>query len=215
MSSAAAKTRFSPHEYLALERRSETRNEYYHGEIFAMAGANREHNLITANVLRDIGNQLEDRPCESYPSDMRVAVEATGLYTYPDVSVVCGDPRFQDSTADTLLNPTVLIEVLSPSTEAYDRGIKFHQYRRIVSLREFVLISQDRMMVELYTRQGSNWVLSELSEPDQILTLESIGCQIPLADLRQGQVLRTRHDRGADTSPWVNIGSPGTARALI
>lgn len=180
MSSAAVKTRFSPQEYLALERRSEIRNEYYNGEIFAMAGASREHNLIAGNVNAEIRDQLLDRPCESYPSDMRVSIVPTGLYTYPDVSVVCGEPRFEDSTSDTLLNPTVIIEVLSPSTEAYDRGIKFRHYRRIVSLREFVLISQDRMMVELYTRQGYNWILSELSEPDQVLKLESIGCQIPL-----------------------------------
>ena len=180
MSSAATKIRFTPQEYLALERKSETRNEYYNGEIFAMAGASREHNLIVANLLRDIGNQLEDRPCESYPSDMRVSIEATGLYTYPDVSVVCGEPRFQDREVDTLLNPTVIVEVLSPSTEAYDRGDKFRHYRRIDSLREFVLISQDRMMVERYTRQGKDWVLSDMTDPDQVLKLESIGCQIPL-----------------------------------
>ena len=180
MSSAATKIRFTPQEYLALERKSETRNEYYNGEIFAMAGASREHNLIVANLLRDIGNQLEDRPCESYPSHMRVFIEATGLYTYPDVSVVCGEPRFQDREVDTLLNPTVIVEVLSPSTEAYDRGDKFRHYRRIDSLREFVLISQDRMMVERYTRQGKDWVLSDMTDPDQVLKLESIGCQIPL-----------------------------------
>ncbi len=180
MSSAATKIRFTPQEYLALERKSETRNEYYNGEIFAMAGASREHNLIVANLFRDIGNQLEDRPCESYPSHMRVSIEATGLYTYPDVSVVCGEPRFQDREVDTLLNPTVIVEVLSPSTEAYDRGDKFRHYRRIDSLREFVLISQDRMMVERYTRQGKDWVLSDLTDPDQVLKLESIGCQIPL-----------------------------------
>ena len=180
MSSAATKIRFTPQEYLALERKSETRNEYYNGEIFAMAGASREHNLTVANLLRDIGNQLEDRPCESYPSDMRVFIEATGLYTYPDVSVVCGEPRFQDREVDTLLNPTVIVEVLSPTTEAYDRGDKFRHYRRIDSLREFVLISQDRMMVERYTRQGKDWVLSEMTDPDQVLKLESIGCQIPL-----------------------------------
>ena len=180
MSSAATKIRFTPQEYLALERKSETRNEYYNGEIFAMAGASREHNLTVANLLRDIGNQLEDRPCESYPSDMRVYIEATGLYTYPDVSVVCGEPRFQDREVDTLLNPTVIVEVLSPSTEAYDRGNKFRHYRRIGSLREFVLISQDRMMVERYTRQGNDWVLSDMTDPDQVLKLESIGCQIPL-----------------------------------
>ena len=180
MSSAATKIRFTPQEYLALERKSETRNEYYNGEIFAMAGASREHNLTVANLLRDIGNQLEDRPCESYPSDMRVFIEATGLYTYPDVSMVCGEPRFQDREVDTLLNPTVIVEVLSPSTEAYDRGDKFRHYRRIDSLREFVLISQDRMMVERYTRQGKDWVLSDMTDPDQVLKLESIGCQIPL-----------------------------------
>src|SRR5271157_519972 len=180
MSSAATKIRFTPQEYLALERKSETRNEYYNGEIFAMAGASREHNLIVANLLRDIGNQLEDRPCESYPSHMRVSIEATGLYTYPDVSVVCGEPRFQDREVDTLLNPTVIVEVLSPSTEAYDRGDKFRHYRRIDSLREFVLISQDWMMVERYTRQGQDWVLSDMTDPDQVLKLESIGCQIPL-----------------------------------
>ena len=180
MSSAATKIRFTPQEYLALERKSETRNEYYNGEIFAMAGASREHNLIVANLLRDIGNQLEDRPCESYPSHMRVSIEATGLYTYPDVSVVCGEPRFQDREVDTLLNPTVIVEVLSPSTEAYDRGDKFRHYRRIDSLREFVPISQDWMMVERYTRQGNDWVLSDLTDPDQVLKLESIGCQIPL-----------------------------------
>ena len=180
MSSAATKIRFTPQEYLALERKSETRNEYYNGEIFAMAGASREHNLIAGNLFRDIGNQLEDRPCETYMNDMRVWIEATGLYTYPDVVVVCGEPRFQDREVDTLLNPTVIVEVLSPSTEAYDRGDKFRHYRRIDSLREFVLISQDRMMVERYTRQGKDWVLSDMTDPDQVLKLESIGCQIPL-----------------------------------
>ena len=180
MSSAATKIRFTPQEYLALERKSETRNEYYNGEIFAMSGASREHNLIAGNLFRDIGNQLEDRPCETYMSDMRVWIEATGLYTYPDVVVVCGEPRFQDREVDTLLNPTVIVEVLSPSTAAYDRGDKFRHYRRIDSLREFVLISQDRMMVERYTRRGNDWVLSDLTDPDQVLKLESIGCQIPL-----------------------------------
>ena len=180
MSSAATKKRFTPQEYLALERMSETRNEYYNGEIFAMSGASREHNLISVNLLRDLGNQLEDRPCEAYPSDMRVSIEATGLYTYPDVSVVCGEPRFQDRRVDILLNPTVIVEVLSPTTEAYDRGDKFRHYRRIGSLREYVLISQNRMMVERYTRQGNDWVYSDMTDPDQILKLESIGCQIPL-----------------------------------
>jgi len=180
MSSAATKRRFTPQDYLALERKSETRSEYYKGEIFAMSGASREHNLIAGNVNAEIRDQILDRPCESYPSDMRVSIEATGLYTYPDVSVVCGEPRFQDSEVDTLLNPTVIIEVLSPTTEAYDRGVKFRHYRRIGSLREVVLISQDRMMVERFTRRGNDWVLSDITDPDQVLKLESIGCRIPL-----------------------------------
>ncbi|MBV8310380.1 MAG: Uma2 family endonuclease [Planctomycetaceae bacterium] len=180
MSLAATKKRFTPQEYLALERKSEMRNEYYNGEIFAMAGASREHNLIAGNVNAEIRDQILDRPCESYPSDMRVYIEATGLYTYPDVTVVCGEPRFQDREVDTLLNPMVIVEVLSPTTEAYDRGDKFRHYRRIGSLREFVLISQDQMMVERYTRQGNDWVLSDITDPDQVLKLESIGCQIPL-----------------------------------
>jgi len=179
-SSAATKKRFTPQEYLALERKSETRSEYYNGEIFAMSGASREHNLIAGNLFRDIGNQLEDRPCETYMNDMRVWIEATGLYTYPDVVVVCDEPRFQDREVDTLLNPAVIVEVLSPTTAAYDRGDKFRHYRRIDSLREFVLISQDRMMVERYTRRVNDWVLSDLTDPDQVLKLESIGCQIPL-----------------------------------
>ncbi len=181
MSPAATRKRFSPQEHLALERKSETRNEYYNGEILAMSGASREHNLISVNLLRDSGNQLEDRPCEAYTSDMRVAIEATGLYTYPDVSVVCGEPRFLESEVDTLLNPMVIVEVLSPTTEAYDRGVKFRHYRRIRSLREFVLITQERMLVERFTRQGNDWVLSDLTEPDQVLKLESINCEIPLS----------------------------------
>jgi Uma2 family endonuclease len=180
MSVAATKRLYSPEEYLALERISPIKSEYYRGEIFAMAGASREHNLIAANLSRVIGNQLVDRPCETYVSDMRVCIEATGLYTYPDVVVVCGQRRFQDGHVDTLLNPTLLVEILSPSTEAYDRGTKFRHYRKIPSLREFVLISQDRMLVERYTRHEKSWVLSEFSLPDEVLRLESIDFQIPL-----------------------------------
>jgi Uma2 family endonuclease len=180
MSSAASKRRYSPQEYLARERQAPVRHEYHDGEIFAMAGASREHNLIAVNLSGEVGNQILDRPCESYASDMRVWIEATGLYTYPDFVVVCGEPRFQDGELDTLLNPTVIAEILSPSTEAYDRGLKFGHYRRIPSLREYVLISQDRMLVERYTRQGEDWLLTEMTAPDQVLRLESIGCEIAL-----------------------------------
>ena len=146
-----------------------------------MAGASREHNLIAGNLHGEIRNQLLDRPCEPYINDMRVWVEASGLYTYPDVAVVCGEPNFQDSEVDTLLNPTVIAEILSESTEATDRGAKFRHYRRIPSLREYVMIAQDRMSVERFTRHGDDWILSETTEPDQVLRLESIGCDVPLS----------------------------------
>jgi Uma2 family endonuclease len=179
--STATKLRYTPQEYLELERKSPTRNEYYKGEIFAMAGASRQHNLIVGNVNAEIRERILSRPCESYATDMRVCIEATGLYTYPDVVVVCGGPRFQDHEGiDTLLNPTVIFEVLSESTEAYDRGVKFGHYRRIPSLREYVLVSQDRMFVERYIKQGENWVLSDFSLPEHVLRLDSVDCAIPL-----------------------------------
>jgi Uma2 family endonuclease len=179
--SDATKLKYTPEEYLALERKSLTKHEYHDGEIFAMAGTSREHSLIGGNLARAIGNQIEDRACEVHTSDLRVCVSATGLYTYPDVVVVCGVPELLDRELDTLLNPTVIAEVLSESTEAYDRGAKFRNYRRIPSLREYVLVAQDRMSVERYTRHGDEWVLTEFTEPNQVLKLESIGCEVPLS----------------------------------
>jgi Uma2 family endonuclease len=114
--STLAKPWYTPEQYLALERQAETKSEYFDGEIFAMAGASREHNLIVGNVVRELGTQLKRRPCELYPGDMRVRVTETGLYTYPDVVVVCGEPQFEDEQGDTLLNPTLIVEVLSSTT---------------------------------------------------------------------------------------------------
>ena len=132
---------YTPEEYLALERQAQYKSEYYAGEIFAMAGASRWHNLIVTNVLRELSLQLKGRPCTTYPSAMRVKISPTGLYTYPDVTVVCGAARFEDTQQDTLLNPTLIVEVLSESTEAYDRGGKFAHYRKLNSLLEYVLIT--------------------------------------------------------------------------
>ena len=182
MSSVAEKRRYTPEEYLALERESPFKSEYYRGEIFAMSGASREHNLIAGNFHRSISTQLLDRPCEAYMSDMRVRVLPTGLYTYPDLSAVCGEPQFEDNQVDILLNPTVLIEVLSPSTERYDRGLKFAQYRRVESLREFLLASQEEVLVEHYVRRGEEWVLTAYDRRDDVLRLESIGCEVSLRD---------------------------------
>jgi Uma2 family endonuclease len=182
--SSLPKPRFTAEQYLALERQAEYRSEFFHGEIFAMSGASREHNLIAMNVTRELSLQLKGRPCETYASDMRVKVSATGLYTYPEVVVVCGEPQFEDEQVDTLLNPTLLVAVLSPSTEAYDRGQKSEQYRRLRSLREYVLVAQDRPHVEWYARQQDpQWVFSEVSELAGEVHFSSIGCRLALSEM--------------------------------
>ncbi len=183
MASVPVPKRYSPAEYLALERKAVFKSEYHDGLITAMAGTSREHNLITINFAREISSQLKDRPCEAYVSDMRVYIDRTGLYTYPDVVVACGEPRFQDDEVDTLLNPTVIVEVLSPTTEVYDRGKKFLHYRRLPSLREYVLVSQDRVLVERFTRQGDEGLLTELNQIDDTLRLGSIDCELPLREI--------------------------------
>ncbi len=182
--STVPKPFLSPEQYLAIERAAETRSEYFRGEMFAMTGASRFHNLIAGNVGRRLNEQFDDRPCEVYQTDMRVKVSPTGLYTYPDIVVTCEHPKFEDSSVDTLLNPQVLFEVLSPSTESWDRGKKFGNYRRIDSLREYVLISQDRMLVEKFARlPDGEWLLSEVSSPDDRLVLDSVSCSIRLSDI--------------------------------
>ena len=182
--SALPESFVTPQQYLDRERAAETKSEYLRGEVFAMAGASREHTLIAGNISRILGQQLVDRLCEVYQSDMRVKVNHTELYTYPDVVVVCGEPEFEDVQVDTLLNPRVLVEVLSPSTADYDRGGKFAHYRRLRSLQEYVLISQDRPLVEHYVRQTDiTWLLTERSSLDDILELSSIDCRLALAEI--------------------------------
>ncbi len=180
-----APTSASPAEYLAAERLSETKHEYDRGLIVAMAGASRQHNRVTSNLTREIGIQLKGGPCEAYVSDMRVFVDATGLFTYPDIVIACGEPRFLDAELDTLLNPVALVEVLSPSTEAYDRGKKFAHYRRIPSLVAYVLVAQDRPQVDRYTRRGDEWVLTGFEGLDAELALEFAGVpvRIPLREI--------------------------------
>jgi Uma2 family endonuclease len=182
--SAVPEPLLTPLEYLTRERKAETKSEYLRGEVFAMSGASREHNLIAGNVAGELRQQLRDRKCEVYQSDMRVKVAPTGLYTYPDVTVACGEPEFEDAEVDTLLNPKVLVEVLSPSTADYDRGGKFTHYRRLPSLQEYVLISQDRPLVEHYVRQGQDeWLLTEVSSLQDALVLPTIDCRLPLSEI--------------------------------
>lgn len=177
----------SPAEYLEIELHSEIRHEYVNGRMYAMPGASDAHHLIATNILRALLIQTQDRPCRVYHADMRVKVSPTGMYTYPDFSALCGKPRFEDfKGVDTLLNPSVIVEVLSPTTELYDRGDKFEHYRRVETLQEYVLVSQKRMLVEQFVRDGADWRLSELSDPQALLHLAPIGCEIGVADIYRG-----------------------------
>ena len=184
--STLPQTSYSPQEYLIRERQADYRSEYVNGGVFAMSGASREHNFITGNVYAEIHTQFRGKPCEVYVTDMRVKVHFTGMYTYPDVVAVCGGSSFEDGQVDTLVNPTVIVEVLSPSTEAYDRGEKFTHYRRLQSLQEYVLVAQDKVRIEHFARlngDSGQWVLTEISDPNGTLHLPSIGCHLALRDI--------------------------------
>ena len=182
--SSERKTHLTPKEYLALERKADVRSEYLDGDMVAMSGGSREHNLIVTNIVRELSSQLKRKPCEVYPSNMRVKVSATGLYTYPDVVVVCDDPRFEDAHIDTLLNPAVIFEVLSDSTESYDRGAKFGHYRKILSLVEYLLVSQHHYSIEQYVRQTDGpWVRSETRGLQSKLHIPSVPCSLDLAEI--------------------------------
>ncbi|MEO8606019.1 MAG: Uma2 family endonuclease [bacterium] len=180
----AIQSGWSVQEYLAFERRTEERHEYLAGELFAMGGASERHNLIVTNLVRELSQQLKRQPCKTYPTDMRVRVAPSGLYTYPDIVVVCGEARFDDEQRDTLLNPALLVEVLSPSTEAYDRGDKFEHYRKLDSLAEYLLVSQDRMHVEQFVRQrDGQWLLSESDGRAAVVRLSAVDVALSLIEM--------------------------------
>lgn len=181
--SALPKPVYSADEYLALEENADYRSQFYNGEIFAMAGATRRHNAIASNTLAYLHFQLRNRECEIYQNDMRVKVTET-LYTYPDVVIVCGKAQIEKKRGENLLNPIVLIEVLSPSTEKFDRGEKAKLYRAMPSLNEYILISQDKPGIEHFIRQeNGGWLLTELSEMSEILHLPNIECEIALSEI--------------------------------
>ena len=183
MGELAEKIEISPEAYLEMERKAETKSEYINGCVLAMAGASRRHNQIVFNLARIIGNQLENRPCAAYVGDMRVKVRETGMYAYPDLAAVCDEPEFEDAQVDTLLNPSLIVEVLSASTEVYDRGEKFAHYRRLSSLSEYVLVSQDKVRVELFSRQGKKWVFSEYAGARDRVVLASVKCEMTLQEI--------------------------------
>jgi Uma2 family endonuclease len=183
--SARAERLLTPEEYLDRDRAAEIKSEYFAGRTFAMAGGTEPHALIGATLLASLHVQLRGTPCRTYGPDLRIEVRETGLFTYADASVVCGDPMLRDGRRDTILNPTLLVEVLSPSTEAYDRGDKFAHYRQLASLGEYLLIAQDRPRIERYHRPpgSEQWVLSEIHDPDGALDLPSIGCRLSLREV--------------------------------
>jgi Uma2 family endonuclease len=171
-------------DYLEQETATRVRHEYYRGEVFAMVGGTPRHSLIATNFLRESSQLLKNRPCVAYGSDLRIKVDDSGLYTYPDASIVYGELKLDDEIPNTVLNPTVLVEVLSESTESYDRGKKSDHYRRIASLQTLVLISQDRPLVEWFSRhEPDGWILRDAREMDQSLVLDSVGISIPLSEL--------------------------------
>ncbi len=187
--STQPRSHLTPEQYLEIERKAEYKSEYLAGQVFAMSRASEEHNLIAVNLIALLRPQLRTRGCRLYTSDMRVRIMPTGLFTYADVVAVCDKPRFMDSHVDTLLNPTFLVEILSPSTEAYDRGRKSEHYRALESLTEYLLLAQDHMHADLFTRAEGRWVLTEAGGPEDVLDLHSIGCKIKMADLYEDIVL--------------------------
>jgi Uma2 family endonuclease len=180
--SARPQPHLTPEQYLEIDRASESRNEYYKGRMWAMSGGSYRHAVIIASLSRALGNALDSGPCGVTSSDVRICAAADGLYTYPDIMVVCGEPEFADGRTDTLLNPTLVIEVLSPSTEGYDRGLKFAQYRRIESLEEYALVSQTEPRVEVFRRQeGGHWLLSEFVGLEAVAHFNSVDAGVSLA----------------------------------
>ena len=178
------KDKITPEEYLASERQAEVKSEFFDGETFAMAGASREHNQIASNIVRVLGNQFLEKPCSVYSSDMKVKMGEIQKYTYPDVVVSCDKEEFEDETNDVLLNPIVIFEILSDSTEAYDRGEKFAHYQLLDSLVEYILVSQYSCRVEKFQRRDDNaWIYSAFQEMEDIVKLESVSCELPVSEI--------------------------------
>src|SRR6185369_7490553 len=210
----------APEEYLEIERRAETRSEYLDGEMFAdrfgTLGASLAHNAIVANLLGELGQQLKRRPCQVFPSDLRIHIPATGLYTYPDAVGVCGEPLLEDEHHDTLLNPALIIEVLSPSSEAYDRGKKFEHYRGIESLVEYLLVAQDEPRIEQYLRQADGrWLFTAVAGLEAAIALPSIQCELSLAEVYDKVSLGSSESRSgpsADRAALVDD-APGRAQS--
>ena len=197
-----ASRRITVEEYLARERQAAFKSEYFQGKIYAMSGANESHNLIVANIVGELRSQFKGRPCRVLPSDMRVKVSPAGLYTYPDVLAWRGDARYEDEKKDTLLNPGLIVEVLSRRTESYDRGEKFAHYRQLESMTDYVLVSQVRFRVEHFSRLSEGrWLLTEHSEINEVLELVNLKCQLPLSEIYENVLLESPRLRARRRKP--------------
>jgi len=179
--------RFTPEQYLEMERAAAYRSEYFEGEIFAMASGTYAHFRLIGNLTGELYQGLRGKQCFVGPSEMRVRTRAAGLYTYPDIVAICGEPRFVDEKPDTLINPVMILEVLSKSTEMKARGMKFREYRAIESLQQYVLVSQYAHLIEVYSRSTDDtWILREFQGEDTICELTSIGCSFRIGDAYRG-----------------------------
>lgn len=186
--------RMTESEYLAFEHESDAKHEFINGYVYAMAGAKREHSLITGNIFASCHSQFQGRGCEVHQSELRVKVSAS-KYFYPDITIICGEPILADDEFDNLLNPTVIVEVLSPSTEAFDRGDKFQYYRSIESLQEYILVSQEKARIEGFVRQDSGlWTFSAAIGLDAIFKLSSISCAFNLSKIYDRITLESEND---------------------
>ena len=183
MSSLAAQMILTPEEYIASERKATLKSEYLNGEILAMSGASLAHTRITLDIATELNIQMRGQDCEVITNDMRVKTGPKGAYFYADVVVFCDEPQFEDNVFDTLLNPIIVVEVLSPSTEVYDRGEKFAHYQELTSLREYILVSQDRIRVEHHRLIKTQWVQTEFHGQEDVMPLVSIGCELRLRDI--------------------------------
>lgn len=200
--SSLPKTFYTPEQYLEMERNAPFKSEYVSGQIYEMAGASEQHNTINVNVSSALRQHSRGRPCRVYANDMRVRVSPTGLYTYPDVIVVCGERYFEDTQGDTLINPTVLVEVLSSKTEAYDRGEKFAHFQRLESLSDYILVAQNRPRVEHFVRRGNQqWLLSVAEGMEATVEIASIGCSLSLSDIYEDVDFPPRMELRSVTDP--------------
>ncbi len=199
---SAFPTYLNPEEYITLERKAKpdaytVRNEYIQGKIIHKSGASFTHNLIKGNIFVQLHNRLIENSCVVFANEMRIGIPSAKSYFYPDVGVVCDEPRFEDNVFDTLLNPIVIVEVLSPSTEGYDRGEKFSCYRQLDSLKEYILVSQDSVNVERFLRKRDDWSYTFFQELEQQLPLTSLQCELPLLEIYARVTFPEASDREA------------------